>query len=89
LNRTPTSTNRSYRFSTNCQRWTLGAVAEIRVRLDMTEPSIKKMRIELREAGWSERNLTTYIDPNGTWYRGPYGAWKEMKRRQSILKEKQ
>jgi hypothetical protein len=48
-----------------------------------SDPCIDCMRSELKKAGWTERNLTTYIDTNGAWYRGPYGAWKEMKRRQS------
>lgn len=43
------------------------------------EPSISQMRQELAQSGWVERNSTTYIAPNGHWYRGPYGAWKAMK----------
>lgn len=43
------------------------------------EPSIAQIRQELAQAGWVERNSTTYIAPNGHWYRGPYGAWKVMK----------
>ena len=43
------------------------------------EPSIAQMRQELAQAGWVERNSTTYIAPGGNWYRGPYGAWKVMK----------
>lgn len=44
------------------------------------EPGIAQMRKELAESGWLERNSTTYISPNGQWVRGPYGAWKAMKK---------
>ena len=34
---------------------------------------------ELREAGWKEIHHTQWECPAGYRFRGPYGAWKNMK----------
>ena len=34
---------------------------------------------ELREAGWTRRFPTVWQSPGGSFYRGPFGAWKAMK----------
>ena len=39
-------------------------------------------RADLLAAKWGEKSHTIWVDPNGAVYRGPYGAWREMKRRQ-------
>lgn len=41
---------------------------------------IKQMKEELFKAGWVELNSTTYVAPNGKWYRGPHLAWEVMKK---------
>jgi hypothetical protein len=39
-------------------------------------------RRELIAAGWIEERHTVWRDPNGRLWRGPFGAWREMKRRE-------
>jgi len=43
-------------------------------------------REDLLDAGWFEKSHTIWVAPDGTVYRGPYGAWREMKRRQRKAK---
>jgi hypothetical protein len=43
-------------------------------------------REDLLDAGWFEKSHTSWVAPDGTVYRGPYGAWHEMKRRQRKAK---
>lgn len=38
---------------------------------------------ELRAGGWVEVRLNVWRAPDGYLYRGPYGAWVEMYRRQA------
>jgi hypothetical protein len=39
-------------------------------------------RRDLKAAGWVEINSITYQDPEGRLWRGPYGAWYELQRRE-------
>jgi hypothetical protein len=39
-------------------------------------------RRDLEVAGWLEINSITYQDPEGRLWRGPYGAWCELQRRE-------
>lgn len=40
---------------------------------------------DLLAAGWAEERHTVWRDPEGRLWRGPYGAWRELRRR--IAKE--
>ena len=42
---------------------------------------IEDMRTELVEAGWQAKTRTIWKDPNGKLWIGPYGAWREMRKR--------
>jgi hypothetical protein len=37
-------------------------------------------RADLLAAGWAEQSHTIWVAPNGAVYRGPYGAWRAMRR---------
>lgn len=37
---------------------------------------------DLVSAGWVEKSYTIWIAPDGSIWRGPYGAWREMKKRE-------
>lgn len=39
---------------------------------------------ELFVAGWRRKSHTAWIDPGGHLWLGPFGAWKEMRRRQEL-----
>jgi len=45
-----------------------------------TEPEI--WRSELEAAGWKYEGCFAWRCPRGFLWRGPYGAWSEMKRRE-------
>lgn len=45
------------------------------------------MIIDLEAAGWVQKGVTKYQDPTGALFRGPYGAWKEMKLRETMTTE--
>lgn len=55
---------------------------------DDIDTCIACMRKQLKEAGWWERNSTTYIAPNGHWFRGPVGAWRAMKKASAATTER-
>lgn len=42
---------------------------------------------DLITAGWRERRVNTWICPDGTLWRGPYGAWCELQRRKAETRE--
>lgn len=52
---------------------------------DWLYQNVELWKRELTEAGWKPHRtgLTVWESPEGALYRGPYGAWKEMKRRSS------
>ena len=37
-------------------------------------------KADLLAAGWAEKSHTIWVAPNGAVYRGPFGAWRAMKR---------
>lgn len=39
-------------------------------------------KADLIAAGWVEKSHTIWVAPDGTVWRGPYGAWREMRLRQ-------
>lgn len=45
------------------------------------ERDVQMWERELREAGWEPYRARKWRSPTGELYLGPYGAWKEMKRR--------
>jgi len=42
---------------------------------------VETWRRDLIEAGWIEESMTVWSDPEGNLWRGPYGAWCELQRR--------
>jgi hypothetical protein len=46
----------------------------------METPGIEQMVKELREAGWLPVVRTVWQSPDGGFYLGPFGAWREMKK---------
>jgi hypothetical protein len=41
----------------------------------------ERWKADLIAAGWSEASATSWYSPDGGLYRGPFGAWKELQRR--------
>jgi len=37
---------------------------------------------DLIAAGWTEESITIWKDPEGNLWRGPYGAWCELQKRE-------
>ncbi len=46
---------------------------------DNTYQNLELWLRELKEAGWQRVKLTVFMSPDGTLYRGPFGAWKAMR----------
>lgn len=52
-----------------------------RMMADITPEQAKE---ELRAAGWTKVISTVWMAPNEDCYLGPFGAWREMKRREQV-----
>ncbi len=44
------------------------------------EPSTEQMKDDLEKSGWVNIRSTTWRDPRGFLFRGPYGAWLAYRR---------
>lgn len=54
---------------------------------DRLRQNVELWECELAEAGWKphRKSVTIWESPEGTFYLGPYGAWKEMRRRHGVV----
>lgn len=46
---------------------------------------VEQWKRDLEAAGWTAASATAWYAPDGGLYRGPYGAWKELQRRNGTL----
>ncbi len=53
---------------------------ELRIMCEAITPD--QCKEELLAAGWKKVRNTLWQSPNGDHYFGPFGAWREMKRRE-------
>jgi len=61
----------------------VNAAGDRMAAMPVVEQAPERWVRELREAGWAphRKSHTIWSDPDGRLYIGPFGAWREMKRR--------